>query len=255
MVEQLTVTERDLRRMFDVIDRGRQTETGQTATGEEFPREVLRALRELIPAEDVSFQLSRPLDRELVALEEVTELPADLPDGWEELFWRSYWEDEPCSRPQRTGDYDSVWKVTDYLSGRELLNSQVGEWFRVLGVRNEILVPFPARGGEDRRLMLFRASGRDFTERERLLLRMLRPHLVELRRDLERRRAGVPDLTGRQWQLLRLVAAGYSNTQIARRLFVAEGTVRKHLENIYERLGVTSRTAAVTIAFPLADSA
>jgi DNA-binding NarL/FixJ family response regulator len=30
---------------------------------------------------------------------------------------------------------------------------------------------------------------------------------------------------------------------------VAEGTVRKHLENIYERLGVTSRTAAVATAF------
>jgi ATP/maltotriose-dependent transcriptional regulator MalT len=104
-------------------------------------------------------------------------------------------------------------------------------------------------------VLLSRASGRDFSERERLLLRMLRPHLMEIRRDLERRRAGTPDLTSRPWQLLRLVAAGYSNTQIARRLVVAEGTVRKHLENIYERLGVTSRTAAVATAFPLADSA
>ena len=71
----------------------------------------------------------------------------------------------------------------------------------------------------------------------------------------ERRRAGVPDLTSRQLQLLRLVADGHSNTQIAHRLFVAEGTVRKHLENIYERLGVTSRTAAVATAFPATHSA
>ena len=92
-------------------------------------------------------------------------------------------------------------------------------------------------------------SGRDFTERERLLLTMLRPHFIEIHRAHERRRAGVPDLTTRQLQLLRLVADGHSNTQIARRLFVAEGTVRKHLENIYERLGVTSRTAAVATAF------
>ncbi|TDD26707.1 response regulator transcription factor [Kribbella turkmenica] len=84
---------------------------------------------------------------------------------------------------------------------------------------------------------------------------MLRPHLVEVYRDLERRRAGIPDLTSRQLELLRLVAEGHSNTQIARRLFVAEGTVRKHLENIYERLGVTSRTAAVATAFPLAEIA
>jgi DNA-binding NarL/FixJ family response regulator len=46
------------------------------------------------------------------------------------------------------------------------------------------------------------------------------------------------------------VAAGHTNTQIARCLGVTEGTVRTHLENIYERLGVSSRTAAVTRAFP-----
>jgi len=50
--------------------------------------------------------------------------------------------------------------------------------------------------------------------------------------------------------LLRLVAAGHTNSQIARRLGIAEGTVRTHLENIYERLHVSSRTAAVSRAFP-----
>jgi DNA-binding NarL/FixJ family response regulator len=47
-----------------------------------------------------------------------------------------------------------------------------------------------------------------------------------------------------------LHAAGHTNTQIARRLGISEGTVRTHLENIYERLDVSSRTAAVTRAFP-----
>jgi len=49
---------------------------------------------------------------------------------------------------------------------------------------------------------------------------------------------------------MRLLAAGCTNTQIARRLGISEGTVRTHLENIYERLGVSSRTAAVIRAFP-----
>ncbi|MFI6673725.1 response regulator transcription factor [Kribbella sp. NPDC050470] len=246
MVEQLTVTERDLRRMFDVIDRGREA-----GPDEVYPRELMRALGELIPADDVTFQVSRPLEREFVALEEVTEEDVVIEDGWEELFWQSYWYADVCSRPQRTGDYESVWKVSDYLSAAQLGRSPVGEWFRLNGVHSEIAVPFPATGAEDRRLLLFRGTGPDFTERERLLLRMLRPHFIEVHRALERRRAGIPDLTNRQLELLRLVAAGHSNTQIARRLFVAEGTVRKHLENIYERLGVTSRTAAVATAFPL----
>ena len=47
-----------------------------------------------------------------------------------------------------------------------------------------------------------------------------------------------------------LVAAGNTNAQIARRLGVSEGTVRIHLQNTYVRLQVSSRTAAVTRAFP-----
>ncbi|MEV0801555.1 LuxR C-terminal-related transcriptional regulator [Kribbella sp. NPDC050281] len=250
MGNQLTVTERDLRQLLDVVERGREADSE-----EYFPRGLLRALADLIPAEDITFQRSRPLEREIVGLEEVTGDTVELDGDWEDLFWRSYWEGEACSRPQRTGDYDTVWKVSDYLPGRKLANSIVGEWFRLCGIRHEMTVPLPVRGAEDRRLLLFRAAGRDFTERERLLLTMLRPHIVEIGRAHERRRAGVPDLTSRQLQLLRLVADGHSNTQIAHRLFVAEGTVRKHLENIYERLGVTSRTAAVATAFPVTHSA
>jgi DNA-binding CsgD family transcriptional regulator len=68
--------------------------------------------------------------------------------------------------------------------------------------------------------------------------------------DAERCRHPVPRLTSRQNELLRLLAAGHTNTQIARRLGISEGTVRTYLENIYEKLGVSSRTAAVTRALP-----
>jgi DNA-binding NarL/FixJ family response regulator len=68
--------------------------------------------------------------------------------------------------------------------------------------------------------------------------------------EVVRRRRGIPKLTKRQWELLRLVRAGYSNTQIARRLYISPHTVRKHLENIFERLNVTSRTAALAHVFP-----
>ena len=86
------------------------------------------------------------------------------------------------------------------------------------------------------RLFLFRESASDFCEADRALLTLLRPHLHQAYLDAERRRQPGAVLTSRQRQLLELVAAGYTNAQIARRLDIAEGTVRKHLENIYRRL-------------------
>jgi DNA-binding CsgD family transcriptional regulator len=55
-------------------------------------------------------------------------------------------------------------------------------------------------------------------------------------------------LTDRQVQVLRQLARGQSNTEIAHALHLSPATVRKHLENIYARLGVRSRTEAVAIA-------
>ena len=94
-----------------------------------------------------------------------------------------------------------------------------------------------------------RGPGPDFSERDRALLMLLHPHLQQAYLDVERRRHPVPRLTSRQAELLHLVGAGHTNAQIARRLGISEGTVRTHLENIYEKLGVSSRTAAVTRAF------
>jgi DNA-binding CsgD family transcriptional regulator len=54
-----------------------------------------------------------------------------------------------------------------------------------------------------------------------------------------------PPLTDREREILELVAAGKSNAEIAETIWIAPGTVRKHLENVYEKLGVHSRTAAV----------
>ena len=108
----------------------------------------------------------------------------------------------------------------------------------------------PSGPGRSVRLFLFRGAGPDFSEHDRALLTLLRPHLQQAYLDAEQRRDGTPQLTPRHWELLRLVAAGHTNAQIARRLSLSEGTVRKHLENIYARLQVSSRTAAVTRAFP-----
>jgi DNA-binding CsgD family transcriptional regulator len=118
-------------------------------------------------------------------------------------------------------------------------------------MRHEITLPLPPDGERDRRLMLFRSSGSDFTDADALALHLLRPHLITLHLRQRRRREGVPDLTPRQMQILTLVAAGLSNVQVARAIGLSQTTVGKHLENAYARLDVNSRTAAVAKVYPL----
>ena len=60
-------------------------------------------------------------------------------------------------------------------------------------------------------------------------------------------------LTPRQAELLSLVARGLSNKQIAAELRLSEGTVRKHLENGFRRLGVRNRVAAIAKVAALTD--
>jgi two-component system nitrate/nitrite response regulator NarL len=54
-----------------------------------------------------------------------------------------------------------------------------------------------------------------------------------------------PALTARESEVLALAAAGQSGPQIGRELQVSPATVKTHLKNIYEKLGVTDRAAAV----------
>ena len=55
-------------------------------------------------------------------------------------------------------------------------------------------------------------------------------------------------LSERELEVLALLASGYSNAEIARALFVAVGTVKSHVNNIYRKLGATNRAEAVTRA-------
>jgi DNA-binding NarL/FixJ family response regulator len=74
---------------------------------------------------------------------------------------------------------------------------------------------------------------------------------------LESRRARTsgPQLTDREREVLGLVRDGLSNKQIARRLGIAERTVKAHLTSVFQRLGVTDRTQAALWASEHLDAA
>jgi DNA-binding CsgD family transcriptional regulator len=83
-----------------------------------------------------------------------------------------------------------------------------------------------------------------FSEPEQALLRTLAPHLEGLlRRWTGPHPAAV--LTRQEGRVLRLVATGMSNADVAAQLHLASSTVRKHLEHAFRKLGVTNRLAAV----------
>ena len=148
--------------------------------------------------------------------------------------------------------------ITDFYSARQWHSTGMyTDVYRPQGVEPSFSCSCPdpagpiAGPGRTLRLFFFRGTGPDFSERDRAVLTLLRPHLQQAYLAAERRRHPVPRLAPRQTELLLLLAAGHTNTQIARRLGISEGTVRTHLENIYARLNVSSRTAAVTRAFPV----
>lgn len=59
----------------------------------------------------------------------------------------------------------------------------------------------------------------------------------------------IPDLTDREREVLRLIATGATNREIAEKLYISEGTVKNHVSNILNCLGLRDRTQAAIYAF------
>jgi DNA-binding CsgD family transcriptional regulator len=259
MSAPVKASDRDLRALAAVVSDDRP----DLPDGEGLPPSLLADLMGQIRCDGVSLErydsgqrrgwmlqcIPALSDDELKAFEDLD--PARLERGW-----ACHWACESCSYPERTGDLRSVVKPSDFYSVRQWHSTGMySDILRPQGVEHQIQLCLPdpavpgAGPGRTVRLYLVRGPGPDFTERDRAMLTLLRPHLHQACVDAERHRHPVPRLTPRQQDLLRLLAAGHTNTQLARRLGISESTVRTHLENIYERLQVSSRTAAVTRAF------
>jgi len=254
MTASMTASERDLRALAGMVSDHRADLPAQG-----LPMSLLSDLASQIRCDAVLFE---GLDSKRQGTWFAESFPADdgtPDDGLAQAHWQHYWDCRPCSHPDRTGDVRSVIKIADFYSAREWHSTGMYcDLYQPQGIEHELMLTLPAAPAPPRRtlgpgrtlrLFLFRGPGADFSEADRALLTLLRPHLHQAYLDAERRRHPVPELTARHWQLLDLLAAGHTNAQIARRLGLSEGTVRTHLENIYRRLQVSSRTAAVTRAF------
>jgi DNA-binding CsgD family transcriptional regulator len=139
---------------------------------------------------------------------------------------------------------------TDLLTRRERMTLEYHDavW-RPHGIDDALRMWLPAPPGRSRSIYLER-SGSDYTNRERALLQLLRPHLARMRLNAESRRrlATGSGLTRREAEVLGWVARGKTNAEIGAALFISPLTVRKHLENIFEKLHVRTRTEAAAYA-------
>ena len=155
---------------------------------------------------------------------------------------------------RETGDARPV-MISDFLSCRDFHRLDLyNEYFRGIPVEYQIAFRLPTTSPEVIGIALNRVQ-RDFTEYERDLLSAIHyPLATALQRARQRECArqatmgALADLTDQEARILRLAAHGRTNNAIAHALDISPRTVAKHLEHIYRKLDVNSRTSAVFAA-------
>ncbi len=256
MTSSMTASGRDLRALAAIVSEDRP----DLPIGEGLPPSLLADLMGQIRCDVIGFA-GFDSGRQETWFSQVIPARGGAPgENGDPVNWQHYWQCQQCSHPDRTGDLRSIVKISDFYTTRQWRSAGNCGIYRSLGFDHDLMLTLPAAAGRvpghgrTMRLFFFRGPGQDFSERDRALLTLLRPHLHQIQLEAEQRRHPVPRLTPRQKELLRLLAAGHTNAQIAGQLGISEGTVRTHLENIYTRLNVSNRTAAVTRAFPPAST-
>jgi DNA-binding CsgD family transcriptional regulator len=300
-----------------------------------FTGDLLVELGHLIEADWVTYYELDYVGRRMLAY---VPRPGDEDDDEVEIpdeAWDLVEEHPICRRWRESGRFVAL-RLSDVVTRRELRKNRLyNDALRPWGVEFELKVRLASPSWDAKTFLFSRKVGRDFTQRDRLVLELLTPHFARLSRaarmrrllaaalgELERapetdtsgvilvgasglvefasppaqrllrkyfpawsgrrlpssvvswldhgsgdplrRRRGAqslalersgetlllcethhePELTVREQQVIAFVAQGKTNSEIAELLWIAPSTVRKHLENIYAKLGVHTRTAA-----------
>lgn len=205
---------------------------------------VITQLRLLIPCDEVAVVV---LDQQAQCVTDAIGAPRTIRVPQESSFHAAFWHD--CWKPaEPSASLQSEPRPQLYLPAqirRVTLHGVLGaDLTNVVALFVTVL----ASATESIRLILFRRNG-TFLESERLVLNLLTPYLLARFRYVVAWEAQTR-LTTRQRAVISLAARGYSGHEIAQELQLAPGTVRKHFDNIYARLGVSNRTVAVMQSFP-----
>lgn len=237
------------------------------AETEGFAQHGVRALVDFVPAEFATLSVCelRSGHRRVVGLPGINLSPADI-----ESFDRHFYS-HPLVRYHGVERGSGVCRISDRLSLNEFRRSPLyADHYRRIAIDRVVAVPLRSDGRVLVSFVLNRARI-DFSDRERERLELLRPHLAHLYRsvggsnaDSGIRAGAEPDsnqaqplprtahtaqLTLREAEVLQWIACGKTDADVAALLGLSPRTVQKHLEHIYQKLGVETRTAAAMRAY------
>jgi DNA-binding CsgD family transcriptional regulator len=216
-----------------------------------FPQPVVELFARVVPGDSLAYYEwdlnARERPQLLVEAPSVARLP-----GVAEAVYH-YCASYPLSN-LRLATASRPCRLSDFASRRTLHRLDYYHYvLRPSGIEHQTRLFLSAPPAKSRVFYFNRArTDRDFADHELSLLQLLRPFFVAIRDRFEFRKQRLSlqtdDLTDREREILEWVAVGKTNQEIAEILWVAPSTIRKHLENVYAKLGVHTRTAAVARA-------
>jgi hypothetical protein len=182
-----------------------------------FPREFLERLARLIPADSIVgyHEVEARVPWRTV---EAVEIPAEGVPIEIQRAAKPFCPQDPLQNGLRRGER-RVLKLSDCLTRRGMRKLDLYHCvWKPLGIDDSLRVWFPAPPGRARTMYLERGK-RDFSERDRSLLELLRPSLIRMVRRADRRRRGDVRalLTPRQLEILRWIGRGKTASSRAQR--------------------------------------
>ena len=237
----------DLRTALDCL--GSITEA--TVADGAFARHGVASLRRLVSS-DLSHLSVCDLDSGHRSV--VSDVPGAISRRQVEVF-DHHFHDHPLVRAHGRNPSAATVRISDLMTAADFRRMPLyGDYYRAIRIDYAMAVPIHVNRNELVSFVMNR-SGRDFSDRDRACLEAIRPHLgnlYRLTRATQGPRAawGVPgQLTAREREVLEWLSGGKTDRDIADILGISPRTVHKHLQRIYEKLGVETRTAAVARAY------
>jgi DNA-binding CsgD family transcriptional regulator len=235
------LTNADLREALDTLHAIGEAGVG----GEAFARAGLERLPRLVSSELTTLSVC---NLETGHRSVVSDRPGAISRREIEVFDRHF-HDHPLVRDHGRNPRAVTRRIGELVPESAFRSTPLyNDYYRFIRIDHVMAVPIHV----DRRYLVsfvLNRATRGFSDRDRARLEVIRPHLGDLYRLGVAARAARPalpeSLTARERGVLSWVAAGKTDRDIGAILAISPRTVHKHLQNIYEKLGVETRTAAV----------